>query len=438
MFIDSISLSVSAGSGGSGSISFRREKFVPKGGPNGGNGGRGGHVYLVASRQYNTLSHLARSRVIQAKFGQKGASWDRNGKNGVDYLIKVPVGTVFYTTEKKDKSEILQDKETIMIATGGSGGRGNKAFKTNKNSTPRISETGQTGQRIDLKLELKILADVGLIGLPNGGKSTLLSCLTSANPKISHYPFTTLHPNIGVIQKEWQTKILADIPGLIENASTGAGLGIDFLKHVERTNVLLHIVAINTLKSMLKNISIIEHELMQYSKKLGKKLCIIAVNKIDEDPDWEKKVGVLRKEVSPIKVFPISCFTREGLTDLIEELFLQIVAAEKKNKIAEQRKLKRITRQSISLSEAIDIQIDGDGLHIINKKIEKLADMTNFFSRQGIQRFQNILKKMGLKKILKKHEIRDENIVYIHNLKFRYNEEKLLILVPNVVIDIGT
>lgn len=324
-FIDEAKFFVKAGDGGNGCVSFRREKYVPKGGPNGGDGGRGGDVFVVAKSSLNSLIDFRYRSHFKAERGEHGKGKDMHGRKGKHCYVEVPVGSIIKNIET---GEVLVDlsepDETYKIAAGGEGGLGNPHFSSGTNRTPRIATNGQAGDELWLKVELKLIADIGLVGLPNAGKSTLLSKLSAANPKIAPYPFTTLEPQLGVLQyKYYNPCIIADIPGLVEGAHTGTGLGHKFLKHIERTSVLIHVLDASS-EDVLKNYAIISSELALYKKELADRTHIVLLNKIDI---VEKDVlDELTKYFSEqnITTLCVSAETGEGL-DLLKEAILELV-----------------------------------------------------------------------------------------------------------------
>jgi GTP-binding protein len=326
MFIDEAQIWIKAGDGGHGCISFRREKFIPKGGPDGGDGGQGGNVYFEAVDNLDTLLDFAGKHHWQAQNGQPGSGNNKHGASGQDLIIKVPPGTLIYDTDLalllKDLNEVAMK---VRVCRGGRGGRGNKAFATATNQTPRNAEPGRNGQERNIRLELKLIADVGLVGMPNAGKSTLISRCSAARPKIADYPFTTVEPVLGIVElSDFRRFVMADIPGLIEGASEGAGLGHDFLKHIERTAILVHILDIMPTDGSdpAENYNAIRNELKQYSEVLARKQEIIVANKTDLDPD-DKIVKELRKKLEK-EVHPISAVTGSGVKELTELLWQQV------------------------------------------------------------------------------------------------------------------
>jgi len=329
MFIDEAKIWVKAGDGGNGCISFRREKFIPKGGPDGGDGGRGGNVYLQAVENIDTLMDFAGKHHWQAQNGQPGSGNNKHGANGEDLTIPIPPGTLIYDV---DLNLLLKDLDKVglkvRICRGGKGGRGNKAFATSTNQTPRHAEPGKKGQERNIRLELKLIADVGLVGMPHAGKSTLISRCSAARPKIADYPFTTIEPVLGIVElSDFRRFVLADIPGLIEGAHNGAGLGFEFLKHIERTRIIVHILDIMPVDGSepAENYKAIRQELKLHSKALAKKQEVIVANKIDLDPDG-KYVEDLKKKLKKT-IYPISAVTGKGVKELTELLWQKVKEA---------------------------------------------------------------------------------------------------------------
>ncbi len=329
MFIDETQIWVKAGDGGDGCVSFRREKFIPRGGPDGGDGGRGGSVYFQAVENLDTLIDFTGKHHWRAQDGRNGSGNNRHGADGEDLIIKVPPGTLVYDVDLglllKDLNEVGMK---VRICRGGRGGKGNKAFATATNQAPRRAEPGKKGQERNIKLELKLIADVGLVGMPNAGKSTLISRCSAARPKIADYPFTTLEPVLGIVElSDFRRFVMADIPGLIEEAHNGAGLGYAFLKHIERTRIIVHILDIMPTvgSEPAENYKAIRHELEQYSKALAQKEEVIVANKIDLDPDG-KIVKDLRKKLNKT-ICPISAVTGEGIKELSELLWQKVKTA---------------------------------------------------------------------------------------------------------------
>lgn len=326
-FVDEVRIYVKAGDGGNGCVSFRREKFIPKGGPDGGDGGKGGDVILQADAQLSTLLDLTYPGQFSAKRGAHGRGKNQTGRDGENLIIKVPVGTVVKDDETGEVLEdLIFDGQIFVAAKGGKGGRGNARFATATNRAPRYAEKGEKGEERYLKLELKLLADVGLVGYPNVGKSTLLSKITSAKPKIASYPFTTLIPNLGVVEREGERAfIVADIPGLIEGAQRGVGLGLRFLRHIERTRLLIHLLDIsqNGPRNPISDFNSINKELEAYDSSLAKKTQIVVLNKIDI-PSVREKASDIEREFEKIgrKLYLISAKTGEGIEELIDAVYV--------------------------------------------------------------------------------------------------------------------
>lgn len=320
-FIDEAKIYVKSGDGGRGCVSFRREKYVPRGGPNGGDGGDGADVVMIAKRNMSSLLDHRYQQHYRAKRGEHGKGKDQHGKNAEDLFIPVPLGTVIKDQETGEiLGDLTKEEETLIVAKGGKGGKGNARFVTSTNQAPKNAEPGEDGEEKTLLLELKLLADVGIVGFPNAGKSTLISRISAAKPKIADYPFTTLVPNLGVVSYgDGATFVVADIPGLIEGAHEGAGLGIQFLRHIERTKVILHLIDLSPLteRDPVQDYEAMNNELRSYSEELFKKPQIVAANKIDIS-ESEERLSELKEylDSKSIEVFPISCATGEGLEEL--------------------------------------------------------------------------------------------------------------------------
>lgn len=315
-FLDEARVFIQAGSGGDGCTSFRREKYIPFGGPDGGNGGKGGNVFLKADHHLNTLIDYRYKRIFKAQRGQHGMGSNRTGRDGEDLFLKVPLGTQVYDEHSLLLFDLTEDGEEVCIAKGGEGGRGNSVFKTSTNRAPRTSEPGQEGDERWIVLKLKLLANIGLIGLPNAGKSTFLSITTRAKAKVANYPFTTLIPQLGVVKCYGTEHVIADIPGLIENAHQGKGLGHQFLAHIERCQKLIHIVDVMS-ENIVKDYKVIRSELAQYDENLLKKQEVVVLNKIDlVDEDFMKEQMQKLKKATKAKVIPISCYQNKNIDEI--------------------------------------------------------------------------------------------------------------------------
>ncbi len=327
MFVDVAKIWVKAGNGGPGCVSFRREKYLPKGGPDGGDGGKGGDVYFLAVNDVDTLSDFMGKRRWQAQNGRPGEGANRHGSDGEDLTIKVPVGTLIYDEDHEDilLVDLACEDTKALICKGGLGGKGNSQFATPWNQAPRYAQSGRPGQERNIRLELKLIADVGLVGMPNAGKSTLISRCSKARPKIADYPFTTLEPVLGIVElSDYRRFVMADIPGLIEGAHNGQGLGHDFLRHIERTRLIVHLLDVSPIDGSdpVENYKKICEELRQYSSELGSKQEIVVVNKIDLDPD-ETSLKQIRKEIKK-DILAISAATGQGIRELTEYLWHKI------------------------------------------------------------------------------------------------------------------
>ncbi|MCX7823888.1 MAG: GTPase ObgE [Syntrophobacterales bacterium] len=326
-FIDEAIIHVQAGSGGNGCVSFRREKYVPKGGPDGGDGGKGGDVYLIATSSKHTLLDFHYRRFFKAKGGQHGRGKNQHGRRGEDVYIPVPLGTIVKDALTGEiLADLIEDGQLWLAARGGQGGRGNARFVTSTNQVPRFAEEGEKGEERDLKLELKLIADVGIVGFPNAGKSTLISVISNARPKIADYPFTTLSPQLGVVYVDRDRSfVVADIPGLIEGAHRGAGLGIQFLKHIERTRVIIHLIDISSIdmSDTLRPYLSIRRELEKFNPELLKKPEVVVLNKIDliKEREYVKTImATYRRHLKKVPLLSISAVTHKGIPELINRV----------------------------------------------------------------------------------------------------------------------
>lgn len=320
-FIDEAIIKVKAGDGGNGCISFRHEKYVPKGGPDGGNGGNGGNVIICADQHLSTLLDYKYKKYYRSENGENGRGKSQDGKYGKDIILFVPCGTIIRDiTKKRPIADLIKHGDKIIVAKGGKGGRGNKEFATPTNQAPRFAEQGKKGEELEIILELKLLADVGLVGLPNAGKSTLISVISAARPKIADYPFTTLVPNLGMVRiSENKSFVVADIPGLIEGAHKGKGLGTQFLKHIERTKLIVFLIEV-TSENPIKDYQILLNELKSYNPRILKKRKILAITKMDLISDEQRKELLNLKFPNIKKAIPISAVTREGLDELLNSI----------------------------------------------------------------------------------------------------------------------
>jgi len=420
MFIDRAKIYVKGGDGGNGMIAFRREKYVPMGGPSGGDGGRGGHVVFVADDNLSTLMDFRYHRHFKAERGVHGLGKNMHGAAGEDMLVKVPVGTVVWDDDTGEViADLAENGQETVVARGGRGGRGNARFSNSVNRAPSVSENGEPGQERWVRLELKLLADVGLVGFPNAGKSTFISRVSAARPKIADYPFTTLVPNLGVVQtKSRDSFVIADIPGLIEGAHAGSGLGHEFLRHIERTRILIFVLdtAETEGRDVLEDYATLRGELEHYRADLLERPWLIAANKMD----LPEAVDNLARLVASFgdKVYPISAATGEGLEPLMDKTWEMLQSLPRETVvIAEEPVIRKFEEE-----EAFKIEIVDGVYEVTGKRIEKLMAMTNFSTDEGLQRFQRTLEHMGLENELRRMGIKEGDTVRISSMEFDYSE----------------
>lgn len=423
MFIDYTTVELKSGNGGNGAISFRREKYVPLGGPDGGDGGRGGNIVFVADRNMTTLLDLKYKRKYFAENGAGGAGSKMYGKDGKDIIIRVPVGTVIKVKDSgKIISDMNQDGKEVVVLRGGKGGKGNTKFATPTRQAPDFAEPGMPGEEMQVILELKVLADVGLIGFPNVGKSTILSMVSEAQPKIADYHFTTLSPNLGVVNlKGINPFVIADIPGIIEGASEGIGLGIQFLRHIERTRILIHVVDIagSEGRNPIEDFDKINDELKKYSEKLAGRPQIIAANKADlleDDEEFEKfKAYVNSKGYDRIHL--ISAGANIGLTELMKD------AAELLSKNPQEEELYSLEDMYIPEDKKFtyEINVDEDGVYVVSGSfVERILDATNINNPDHLRYFHKVLKSKGVIDDLMKMGIEDGDTVRLRDFEFEF------------------
>lgn len=422
-FIDKAKIKVISGHGGNGVVAWRREKFVDKGGPAGGDGGRGGDIYLVADEGLSTLLDFKYKSVFKAQSGENGRIKNQYGKGGADLKIKVPAGTVVRDL-KTDKiiADLIHDGQEVIIAKGGRGGRGNAKFCTPQKRAPQYCEPGEPGIERELALELKLIADVGLLGMPNAGKSTFISAISSARPKIADYPFTTLVPNLGVVRKPTgDGYVVADIPGLIEGASEGVGLGHDFLRHVERCRFLVHIVDL-TQENPMVNYDKINDELAKYSDRLANLYQIVALNKIDAiDEETRENYYKQFKEVAD-DVFLISAATHENVDKLTYFMAQKVDEIEKPvSDVVVEEDTGAYDNDDSSFEV---IKVAKDAFIIMGGKLKRLASVTDDRNRQQILRLQNVMQGMGVFDELRKKGIKDGDTVVVGHLEFEFYDDE--------------
>lgn len=423
MFIDQARIHVKAGDGGNGAVSFRREKFVPRGGPDGGDGGRGGSVYLEATEELNTLYGFRHKQRFKAGWGGNGGGAKRHGPKGDDLVIKVPVGTIARLEEGEVLADLSTPGDRAMVARGGRGGLGNVHFATSVLQTPRIAQKGEEGEERWLDLELRLLADVGLVGLPNAGKSTLLAVVTAARPKIADYPFTTLAPNLGVVALDDTTFVIADIPGLIEGAHEGAGLGLEFLRHVRRTRILVHLVD-GTSADPLEDFAVVNREMGEYSSELSDKPQIVAFNKIDVPEAREKwqRVSERLEEVG-VEAFPISAATGEGTRELIGRLtaLLDEIEAERVPDLEEGLKVYRLEPGA---NEEITVEREGEAFRLSGRSAERAAAIVNVDTPEGSAVIKRRLVRLGADRLLKRAGAKPGDLVRVGEVEFQWEGGK--------------
>jgi GTP-binding protein len=419
-FIDEATIQVAAGGGGDGIVAWRREKYIPKGGPAGGDGGHGGGVYLEATPELSTLVEFRFKRSFAADAGKAGGTSNKSGKSGDDLTIFVPVGTIVYRTLEGKPETFLTDLAEpgarALVAKGGRGGLGNQHFATSVRQAPRFSEKGEPGERCSLRLELRLLADCGIVGVPNAGKSTLLSVVSAARPKIADYAFTTLEPQLGVVRvSDEESFVMVDVPGLIEGAHEGAGLGDQFLRHVERTRALVHLLdGGKPLDEIVRDKDVIEAELRAWNPKLLEKPTLFVVSKLDL-PDARERFDALRERIEDLR--GISAATGEGVRDLVYAVW----------RIIEHAPMPEVVTPPPALIElvphdAFTIERDREGTFVVGgERIERLASMTDFDSDEGLARFERSLAKMGVEKKLRELGAVEGDTVRIGQYEFTYS-----------------
>lgn len=429
MFVDTAKVTIQAGKGGDGAVSFRHEIYVDKGGPDGGDGGRGGDVIFKATKNLNTLLDFRYKPELKAKPGQNGAKQNKRGRSGDSFIVKVPMGTVV----KRDGhiiADLTADDQEVVIAKGGDGGFGNAHFKSSTRQAPRIAELGELGDQFEAELELKLLADVGLVGFPNAGKSTFLSVVSNARPEIADYAFTTLTPNLGVADIDDGSLLIADIPGLIEGASQGKGLGDAFLRHVERTSVLLHLIDAYS-NDIQADYATIRKELADYSPELAERPEVVALTKTEglDDELIAMQVDATKKAAGHDDVFAISSSAGHGIKDLLRALRSKVTEARMVPEIDgeedEPDGIARITLAGEELSKAWTVvKLDDGGYRVSGQRIEKFARRTDFEGGyQNVNRLRDIMKKMGIAYELRRQGAEGDSMIHIGNASFTLVEQ---------------
>ncbi len=430
MFVDQARVYIKGGDGGNGIVSYRREKFVPLGGPAGGDGGHGGNVVLIVDEGLRTLIDFRYQRHFKADRGENGKTKNQHGKNASDLLVKVPPGTVVRDADSGAfLGDLVHHGQRLTVARGGQGGRGNTRVATEVNKAPDMSEKGEPGEERNISLELKVLADVGLVGYPSVGKSTLLSAVSAAKPKVGAYHFTTLSPELGVVQlADGRNFVMADLPGLIEGAHTGHGLGHEFLRHIERTKILVHVIDMAAVdgRNPVEDFRIIEEELAAYDERLKDRPRIVAANKMDL-PDANENLHAFKKEYPDVSIYPVSGFTHQGfepllyaIMQMLDELpkeIPQFDAAEDSEVVSKERKVYRFEEKKPFI-----IKRDNEVYVVVSEELEKFVLRMNFGQYDAVKRFQRILKTQGVDDALRKKGAKDGDTIRIGDMEFDFVE----------------
>lgn len=424
MFTDYAKITIKSGNGGDGAITFRREKYVAAGGPDGGDGGRGGSIYFKVDPNANTLIDFRYTKKFKAQSGENGSGGHKYGKSGEDLYIKVPIGTIIKDAETgKVVADLSEEGQVELVLKGGKGGKGNSHFATATRQVPRFAEAGEDGEEKEVILELKLLADVGLLGFPNVGKSTFLSAVTDAKPKIANYHFTTIEPNLGVVKtKNGDSFVIADIPGIIEGASEGVGLGIQFLRHVERTRLLLHVIDVSGIEGRdpIQDYYTINEELKSYSEKLSKRKQIIVASKADimQNEEGYKALEKLAQKEG-LEIFKISGVTGEGVPELLNRVS-EVLKTLPKEEIVEIDE--RVVYTLEDDKNTFVVRKDGGMFIIEGKAINRLMGRINIDDNESMHYFQKNLKSMGIEDELKRQGIKEGDLVQVLNWTFEWYE----------------
>jgi GTP-binding protein len=428
MFVDHAKVYVKGGDGGNGIVSYRREKYVPLGGPAGGDGGRGADVVLLVDEGLRTLVDFRYQRHFKADRGQHGKTKNQHGKGAEDLVIKVPPGTVIKDADTGEfLGDLVRNGQTLVVAHGGRGGRGNTRFASEANKAPDMAEKGEPGQERNIILELKVLADVGLVGFPSVGKSTLLASVSSARPKVGAYHFTTLSPELGVVEVgDGRSFVLADLPGLIEGAHEGHGLGHEFLRHVERTRLLVHVVDMASTEGRdpIAEFHIIRNEIVSYDERLQLRPFVIAANKMDM-PEAQEKLELFKQALPDTRIFPISGYTSQGVKELLYAIadlldtipFEESKTPQESDDAAMEQKVYRYESKG-----TFEIRREGNTFIVSSAELEKLVKMTNFTQYDAVKRFQRILKRQGVDNALRKKGATDGDVIQIGEMAFDFVE----------------
>ena len=422
MFTDYVKIIAKAGNGGNGAISFRREKYVAAGGPDGGDGGKGGDIYFEVAPDSNTLIDFRYNKKFKAENGKNGEGAHKYGKSGDDLYIKVPIGTIIRDAKtNKVLADLSSEGQKELILAGGRGGKGNSHFATSTRQAPRFAQDGEKGEEKELILELKLLADVGLIGFPNVGKSTFLSMTTSATPKIADYHFTTLEPNLGVVKTEYgDSFVIADIPGIIEGANKGIGLGLQFLRHIERTRLLLHVIDVSGSenRSPVDDFYKVNEELKSYSPKLATRTQIIVANKADimQDETNYKELEKIAKK-NKIRIFKVSAATGDGIKELLKQVNETLKTLPKEEPIETEKKIVYKLQEDTSKFEVIK---DEETFIVKGPAIDKILGRTNMADNESLFYFQKCLREYGIEDALREKGVKQGNIVKFGNWEFEW------------------
>ncbi len=421
MFVDELNIKLMAGPGGDGCTSFRREKFVPMGGPDGGNGGRGASIIFKVDKSLKTLVDLSYKKIIKAPKGENGKGSNKYGKNAEDIIINVPEGTTIINKATNEvMADLINDGEEFVVAHGGRGGKGNKSFATHDVPAPKFSEKGEPGEEIEVRLELKVLADVGLVGMPSVGKSTLLSVISSSKPKIAAYHFTTLNPNLGVVKlKNGKSFVMADLPGLIEGASNGIGLGTEFLKHAMRTRIIAHVVDMGASeeRNPIEDYKIIRNEVIKYSEILKNKKEVVIASKMDLE-NGKENLEKFKKAYPDLEVIPVSSYDLSGIDEMMERL-MEILDETPKEDLYPKEQFKVYKYED---NKPYNIKRDGNIWIVSSKEIETLLLMTKFNEDEGVLRFARKFKGMGIEDELEKLGAKPGDEVQILDYMFTFKD----------------
>ncbi|MFP3723204.1 GTPase ObgE [Niallia circulans] len=427
MFVDQVKIYVKGGDGGNGMVAFRREKFVPKGGPAGGDGGKGADVIFQVEEGLRTLMDFRYQRHFKAPRGEHGMSKNQHGRNAKDMIVKVPPGTIVADANTKEViADLTEHGQQAVIARGGRGGRGNSRFASPSNPAPELSENGEPGQERDVTLELKVLADVGLVGFPSVGKSTLLSVVSAAKPKIADYHFTTIAPNLGMVETEDNRSfVMADLPGLIEGAHSGIGLGHQFLRHIERTRVIVHVIDMAAIEGRdpYEDYVTINNELQEYNMRLLERPQIIVANKMDM-PDAEENLKVFKEKLEEdYPIFPVSALTRSGLRELLFAIAdkLENTPEFPLEEVEEEAGIHRVVYKHEVDERQFYITRDPDGSFVLSGEgIEKLFKMTDFSRDESVRRFSRQMRGMGIDEALRQRGAKDGDTVKLMDYEFEF------------------